>query len=266
MRNIFLKETLFGNANFVFEKGIYQQVKSNRLERFQELYLQLRQHEGRVYSNDEVKRLPNNSRKKEWVIRKASVNKLITYLRKRKDKSNILEVGCGNGWLSNQIAERLRVEVCGIDILEAELVQAARLFNSDYVSFANVNIMESAGLPSHIFDIIVMAGSIQYFPSIKFLLQRLFALLTPTGEIHILDSPICYSDKHAERLAKRSSDYFDRMNASELSEFYHYHTFKDLMEFDYEVLLNPKSLTSIIWRRILRNRSSPYPWIKIIPN
>jgi protein-L-isoaspartate O-methyltransferase len=40
----------------------------------------------------------------EWQIRKASSNRLVKYLAKKQKILEILEVGCGNGWLSAKLS------------------------------------------------------------------------------------------------------------------------------------------------------------------
>src|SRR4051812_13830112 len=86
---------------------------------FTDLYLAVREKEGRVYSDEEVRNLPNSSRHSdEWKIRKETAKKLRAYLKGK----NILEVGCGNGWLANYL------NATGIDINEFEVNQALRVF------------------------------------------------------------------------------------------------------------------------------------------
>src|SRR6185369_492378 len=91
--------------------------------------------EQRVYSDDVVRNLPDFSEqstlKKEWDIRKITVRKLIKYLEKKNEKLSILELGCGNGWLSHQLAASLNAEVFGVDVNETELLQGARIFKDD---------------------------------------------------------------------------------------------------------------------------------------
>ncbi len=43
----------------------------------------------------------------------------------------ILELGCGNGWLSHLLSQSLQRDVCGIDVNRTELTQAARMFGHD---------------------------------------------------------------------------------------------------------------------------------------
>ena len=76
---------------------------------FEEQYLSLRQKEGRLYSDTELFNLPEIPRDHlhyaEWQIRKESAKRLRNYFEKRSSLIKILEIGCGNGWLSHQLAE-----------------------------------------------------------------------------------------------------------------------------------------------------------------
>ena len=79
---------------------------------FEQLYVDLRSNEQRIYSDEEVAWLPDvdedHVHKKEWQIRKVSAEKLVQYLKHKKRPLKILEVGCGNGWLSCQLSTPTR--------------------------------------------------------------------------------------------------------------------------------------------------------------
>src|SRR5215218_10047902 len=99
---------------------------------FEQAYISLRGKEGRIYSDEQVSELPqvtdDHLYKKEWDVRKASCKRLIEYLQKKEGPLKILEIGCGNGWLANQLATLEGASVKGVDINWIELDQAARVF------------------------------------------------------------------------------------------------------------------------------------------
>src|ERR1700761_7726038 len=101
---------------------------------FANKYTGLRKKEGRTYSDSEVQRLPSISSLhtfyKEWAIRKRSCKKLLRYIKKKGRIQNILEVGCGNGWLSAQLATHTTADVVGLDLNDIELEQARKLFGT----------------------------------------------------------------------------------------------------------------------------------------
>jgi 2-polyprenyl-3-methyl-5-hydroxy-6-metoxy-1,4-benzoquinol methylase len=84
----------------------------NPNQNFERLYIALREQEQRLYTDEQVRQLPDidpsHLHYKEWKIRKHSAERLISYLNKKKRRLNILEIGCGNGWLSAQLAENKR--------------------------------------------------------------------------------------------------------------------------------------------------------------
>ncbi len=103
------------------------------------VYLQVRKKEGRFYPDSIVRSLPvidkNHPLKKEWKLREISCNKLLKYI-STKAVENILEVGCGNGWLSSKISKKCGCFVAGVDVNREELKQAARVFGgNDKVKF-----------------------------------------------------------------------------------------------------------------------------------
>src|SRR5882672_1376853 len=127
-----LDNILLGNASFTLEGNIICQKELGRQGPFEKNYIELRKKEKRVYSDEVVRYLPDynqrDSQRKEWMIRKITMTKLITYFKKKENKNLILELGCGNGWLSHQLAMAMNADVFGLDINETELLQGARLF------------------------------------------------------------------------------------------------------------------------------------------
>ncbi len=109
-------------------------ITSNK--NFEERYIALRRKENRIYSDKEVFQLPDidvqHQHYKEWMIRKASVKKLINFLKKKNQSLKIMEIGCGNGWLSSQLSKIENSEVTGLDINLTELKQAERVFKNNH--------------------------------------------------------------------------------------------------------------------------------------
>ena len=152
--------------------------------RFEEQYISLRRKEGRLYTDEEVKQLPGiretHPLKNEWAVRKESCRRLVKHLSKKRRPLRILEVGCGNGWLCNQLLKIPQSSVEGIDINATELSQAQRAFPA--IRFAATSIESLPAGPT--FDAIVFAASFQYFPSPKEILSTCFSLLKKDGEIN----------------------------------------------------------------------------------
>lgn len=228
---------------------------------FEQLYIGLRNDEQRIYSDEEVAWLPdvdeNHVHKKEWKIRKASAEKLVQYLKHKKRPLKILEVGCGNGWLSYHLSQIGSCEVTGLDINWFELQQAQRVFaaipNLRFI-YGDIN---SSLLESEKFDVIVFAASIQYFPLFKEVINKMLGHLNKTGELHIVDSRF-YSENEIKEAEQRSREYFQRSGHDGMCALYFHHSLEDLSTFNFSFLYNPHSTLN----KILKKKS-PFHWIRI---
>lgn len=234
---------------------------------FEQRYTTMRNCEGRIYSNDVVKDLPNFNRhgipnptlEKEWLIRKRSAQQLIQSLKSQADK-RILEVGCGNGWLISQINRSLSNPCCGIDVNETELVQAVQVFgHQPHLTFLYADITSDLFIEP-MADVIIIASAIQYFPEVANLIKKLQSLLFAKGTIHILDSPF-YDETQVESARERSKEYFRQCETPDMRHHYFHHTMNDLSSFHFEQHHNPKSIFNRLMRPL--NNNSPFPWIVI---
>ena len=87
----------------------------------------------------------------------------MSYLQRLHRPARILELGCGNGWLSHQISALPELRVWGLDRQSPELSQAARgYFLPRQLAFLAADIFQ-APFGSATFDLILVASVIQYF-------------------------------------------------------------------------------------------------------
>ena len=231
---------------------------------FTRLYLRLRKKEGRIYTNKQLKTLPcispSHRYYKEWKVRKYSCEKLLGYIRKHRQISNILEVGCGNGWLTAQLSKVAKDCITGVDINSIELEQARKVFGDiPQISFIEGDI-RSGILEDRKFDMIVFAASIQYFPSLKEIINVALSHLTLQGEIHIIDSHF-YRPNQLLAAKERSRRYFMDAGFPGMIHFYFHHTLNELALFRYHFFNNPFS-----WVRRIKSRRMPFHWIVIENN
>jgi len=193
---------------------------------------------------------------KEWKIRRRSSDCLLQYIARRNSPLRILEVGCGNGWLSARMAKLASATVIGSDINFQELQQAATVF-SDYPNLHFLyGDIRSGILNDGQFDIILFAASIQYFPDLEGLIIDCLALLSKDGEIHVLDSP--FYDASEIRLARqRTIDYYQAMGMPEMSQQYFHHSIDSIHSFKWKYQYKPSGFPFGWMRR------NPFPWIII---
>jgi ubiquinone/menaquinone biosynthesis C-methylase UbiE len=236
-----------------------------KFKKQEQLYLDVRKKEERLYSDEIVKILPEldsvHPLYHEWQIRKKSLQRYLSYLKKRKALLKILDLGCGNGWMSNQLAENLKCSVYALDMNTVELQQGARLFGRNpHLNFQYGNIFDLI-YPDQQFDIVLLVSSVQYFPDVQKLIARLFELLSRNGEIHIFDSPI-YQSHEVSAARERTNRYYQQIGFPEMADHYFHHSMTDLNKFDLKVMYDPNSLFQRI-AKILIKYSAPFPWIQI---
>ena len=227
---------------------------------FENLYMLVRQKEQRVYSNAELMNLPeiaaSHKHYYEWSVRKESCKNLIAYLKKKNQFLKILEIGCGNGWLSHKLAEIPRTEVIGLDINLKELQQAANVFTNSNLQFAYGDIRENI-LQNRQFDIIIFAGTIPYFSSLTEIILSTLESLTPGGEIHIMDS-FFYNTENVETAKQNCREYYKNMGFPDMANYYFHHLLKDIYHFNCEV----KRPRHSFFRKLFLKKNV-FPWLCI---
>ncbi len=235
--------------------------KVNPVNLFEKRYIELRSREQRIYSDEELLQLPVIARKHphypEWQVRKRSADKLLERLLQKQKPLHLLEVGCGNGWLSKQLVAIHGSKVIGSDVNFTELQQAARVFSH----IPNLHFIYGdirSGLFGEMeFDCIVFAACIQYFPSLPEIIPQALSLLKWGGEIHILDSPF-YKKAEIPAARQRTADYYKKAGLPEMTPHYFHHSREDLAIIDHELLYDPSSL-----QHFFSKKKNPFPWICI---
>ena len=228
---------------------------------FEQLYIRLRQKEGRIYTDEETASLPcihkDHPNAGEWKTRERSLKKLLTYIKHKATDPTLLEIGCGNGWLSAQLAAATKGNVIGTDINNTELEQAKRVFHQhSNLSFINCDLRDET-LADKRFDIIIFAASIQYFSSLKDVIDTALKHLLPNGEIHILDSHF-YMQKEVAAAKQRTKKYYASMGFSELTNYYYHHSIETLDGYQSIILQDPYS-----WKNKFSVTKYPFHWITI---
>jgi ubiquinone/menaquinone biosynthesis C-methylase UbiE len=224
-------------------------------------YIRLRKQEGRLYTDAEVLQLPSidptHIHYKEWQTRKKSAKRLLNYLKRKKVALSILEIGCGNGWLSGMLSSISQCTVTASEINTTELQQAWRVFyDKKNIEFVQEDI-RAVFFDDKKFDIIIFAASVQYFASFQAIINRAILLLNEGGEIHITDS-FFYKEAELEQAISRTEKYYRSCGFVAMSDFYFHHTTESLKNFNYTFLFNPGSISNKLF-----NKTSVFPWVCI---
>lgn len=229
-------------------------------------YARVRAIEGRLYDDAIVRQLPvapaGHKHAGEWRMRLDSAARLEKYVSAKAKPLAILDLGCGNGWMTNRLAGVAGVEGLGMDTNLLELEQAARVFGqNEQLAFAYGDVFDGR-IPAGVFDLIILASSLQYFAQPSSLFVRLSELLRAGGEIHILDTPF-YETAAVAGARERSEAYYQSLGAPEMAKYYHHHLWLDVAAFQPVMLYDPDALRAVLRRRLLRQAPSPFPWLLI---
>jgi ubiquinone/menaquinone biosynthesis C-methylase UbiE len=257
-----MSDELISLTKYPLNDGVY--ILSAVNDNFENTYLKVREKENRIYSDNELRLLPlasgSNPHKKEWDLRAKSFLRFKEYLKTKKRNLNILDLGCGNGWFCVQLSKSFNYNFYCVDVNLVELKQGRKAFNSEQIKFLYADIFNSE-IPQASFDIITVNAAVQYFPNLKKLIERLLALISERGEIHIIDSPF-YKPEEVDAAKKRTFEYYASLNFTEMTNNYFHHSREILSAFNYEILYDSNSILNKV-KKILMMKDSPFPWIKI---
>lgn len=232
---------------------------------FEKYYLGVRKLEGRLLTDEEVKRLPSVSVTKanyqEWEVRRKSTERFLEYCKSRlSPNSRVLDIGCGNGWFSNQLYEVANSFILGLDVNAEELKQAQRCFGNENIHFCYLDIF-SGVLQSEAFDMITINSTLQYFSDPKPLISLCLSLLSGKGELHIIDSPF-YRKSDVEAAQERTKKYYQSIDHDEMSRFYFHHPESVLDGYECSWLYSPKK-DQIKDAQSGKYLDCPFPWVRV---
>ena len=243
------------------DRGFFYEGATPRVGKFEENYIQVREKEGRIYSENEIKMLPfltDHALANEWKLRNRSTKRLCKYFSAKSGKV-LIDIGCGNGWFSHLLSDNKDLKVIGLDINTYELELATKIFSKDNLMFMFGDIF-SLNIPKESIDYFTLNACIQYFPDPDKLFERLLFLLKTGGEVHVIDSPL-YSISQVDQAKQRTLNYFTELGYPGMTKFYHHHTWGQLADWEYDVLYQPGRLNPL--KKIINKPDSPFPWIKI---
>jgi cyclopropane fatty-acyl-phospholipid synthase-like methyltransferase len=110
---------------------------------------------------------------------------------------NVLDIGCGIGWSSFEIASRSNAKVLAVDLSEASIVAADQIFKHPNIEYKQLDITTATFRDSITFDLIVLIDVFEHIPKesrIEFY-DLLNGLLSQKGKI-VLTCPTIYHQKY----------------------------------------------------------------------
>lgn len=226
-------------------------------------YISVREKEGRILSDENVKLLPKTNKKNknyhEWQLRQKSTKRFVSYIKAKKGPLSILDIGCGNGWFTNTLSIISdKNSIIGLDINEYELEQASRVFKAENLEFVYGDLFQITNEYFGKFNIITLNACVQYFDDFEKLIRQLKTFLKPSGEIHIIDSCF-YNPPEIESAKKRTKKYYKSVGVPEMSKNYFHHSINKISEF--EIMYTPKKS---IFKKILGLKDSPFMWLRFM--
>lgn len=224
---------------------------------FESIYGAVRQAEGRILTDEQVRRLPLGKGLKheaEWRVRAMGSERLIRALDAKGPGLNILEVGCGNGWLSAMLHDAGH-QVHGIDSFTSELEQAARVFPEGPV-FTRADLF-NLSIPVRHFDVVLFAASLPYFNDASAALQRAKELIKEKGQVHVIDSMLYSNAEEVMAAGQRSAKYYRSLGFPGMAGHYHAHLLGPLARMNGARVLHAPSRWSR-FHRLIGRTATPF--------
>ena len=167
--------------------------RADYFSRFIRDYETVRRFEGRGSADKSYYRLLPYQSSSDWHIRAASfdafIKQVIVPLEKNKMPLRILDMGAGNGWLSNRLASRGHsVAAVDLTINDFDGLGCYRFYDStflpvqaefDYLPFSDGSV-----------DIVLFNASLHYSVNYQQTLRQSLRVLGVDGKLVVLDSPV----------------------------------------------------------------------------
>jgi len=148
----------------------------------------------------------------DWRVRSASfraLQKLLIFQSDRVTQAKILDLGAGNGWLSKRLAGAGH-QMTAVDLLDNDWdgLGAHKHFKNAFVPVQ----AEFGKLPFVVaqFDAIIFNASIHYSEDYIGLISGLLPLLSPGGNIFIIDTPVYESRGSGEKMVQEREAFFEQ--------------------------------------------------------
>lgn len=189
-------------------------------------YQAARSKEGWVDDDATVRNLPRVPRSHphaaEWRVRAITLERLVQLLRPFTPPVRILDVGCGNGWLSARLAQRLEATVIGIDVVADDIEQAKRAWaDIPTVTFFHGSIPFIVNT-MHVFDVVLYAASMQYMQDARSSIEIALQITSRRGMVIVADTH-WYDSLTIDAARERSIQHYAAIGVPSMIDCYFHH-------------------------------------------
>ena len=123
-------------------------------------------------------------------INKAKVKtKLLLSEFKSESEWNIVDIGCGAGYFTEQIRQRCEGNIIGLDFSRVAIEMAKARLNDMPISFYFANATKT-GLKSSSIDLAICCGIIEHIRDETLIIDEIHRILKPRGKIFVVSSNI----------------------------------------------------------------------------
>jgi len=173
--------------------------------------------------------LPNRDttgrKSSKWRVKARSMDALLRLFR-RLTPRRALDLGCGVGWLSYQLAQR-GIEAFAVDALQDDVLglRAAEAYMDAGAGFERVWAeLERLPFQAGMFDAVICNASLHYSTSLGIALAEVSRVLRPGGVFVVMNSPVYSDSRSAERAERSFRSRLSDLGASEdlVSRYHHF--------------------------------------------
>ncbi len=199
--------------------GIWRMIAPERLERYNrfiEEYELIREAEGRTENSADYNQLPFTTAEHPlaamWAERAVSFQFLVEVALKPLNGSslNILDLGAGNGWLANKLAQMgHNVAAVDLTINSFDGLGVHPHYPSEFTPIQAE--FDRLPLDDNQFDLVVYNAALHYSADYLHTLEEAVRVCTGNGKIIVIDTPI-YQNRETgqEMVAEREADFEKR--------------------------------------------------------
>lgn len=147
----------------------------------------------------------------DWHIRAVSFDAFIAQvfrpLEREKSPLTVLDLGAGNGWLSNHLAGRGH-HVAAVDLMTNDFdgLGCFRYFSHPFIPLQAE--FEHLPLADGYADLVIFNASLHYSVDFDVTLTEALRVLTPQGSLVILDSPVYHDARSGAQMVQERERHF----------------------------------------------------------